>query len=246
MTEDKSTRPRSRSLFSHEDLSEATDPKVDLVVNKDANNPNDKPNTSTVDPADNIFSPVDNSSSTLSVPSNFAVDRDNVHIASPRPRSTHRVIRRARSEILSRTTNIRPPLHQIIEEDSVSDFRNPCDSSTSSSPLLRTTSTTTKTPTPKDTDLSRQNSAAVEQGSQDNANGIRQRKVSGGTTDSQGLRGRDGDETVLRGDGNKSPTPTPGANPTPEEQQQKTKNDEENGDQSMWQWLLGCLRRRST
>lgn len=246
MIEDKSTRPRSGSFFSHEDLSEAIDPKVDPVVNIDTNNPKDKPNTSTVDPPDSIFSPVDSSSSTLNVPSNFAVDRDNVHIASPRPRSTHRVIRRARSEILSRTTNIRPPLHQIIEEDSVSEFRNPRDSSTSFSPLLRTTSSTTKTPTWKDTDQLGQKSAAVEQGSHDNANGIRQRKVSGGTADSQDLRSRDGDETVLRGDGNKSPTPAPGAYPTPEEQQQKTRKDEENGSQSMWQWLLGCLRRRST
>ena len=244
MIEDKSTRPRSGSLFSHEDLSEATDLKV-VSVTEDVNkiDSKDKPSTDTIDSADDIFSPVGTSSPVLKkASSSFAVDKDNVHIAGPRPRSAPRVIRRARSEILSRTTNIRPPLHQIIEEDSVSDFRNPRNSGTSSSPLLPAT----KTPTPKVIDQSGQSSAA-EQGSQDDANGIRQRKVSGGgTTDGQDVHGRDGDGDI---GGNKFTTPASGTNFAPEEQQQKRKKleeEEEDGNHSIWQWLLRCLRRRST
>ena len=249
--ENKFTRPRSGSLFSHEDLADATYPKVDPGIEdvdkkdlKDKLIPDININASTVGSGDGIFSPLGSSSPAFNVPSSFAVDKNNVHIASPRPRSTHRVIRRARSEILSRTTSNRPPLHQIIEEDSVSDFKIPRNSGASYQPLLPTT----KAPTYEATDKSGQSSVA-EHGSQENANGVRQRKVSGGTIDShdgQSKNGeRDGDSTSGSGHRNNPPTPGSATNLTPEEQQQNNRR-EENGDHSIWQWLLGCLRRRST
>ena len=250
-------------LFSHEQLdpsnsSEAV-PIVQHLENDDSKRHLNPSNINTGnaivtnDPADDIFSPVVDhtqapvpSLSHLS-PTPLQRSRDNIHTSSPRPQPLQRVIRRTRSEILSRSTNIRPPLHQIIEEDSVPDFRYPRSSDTSLSPLLGKGAATISTDEAADKGT---RGSAVEHGTRDGDEGVRQRKVSGGTADGPEGRKDDGDEDGMAGVGsgnrNDSIHSASGVTmlSTPEQQHEDKKDEGQR--MSIWQWLLGCLRRRST
>ena len=248
-------------LFSHEHLGEAiyseTSPviqdltKHDSTKDTDTSNVNKSSNAVANDPTYDIFSPViDHRPASIAASSHLSPTppqkgKDNVHVSSPRPQHLPRVIRRTRSEILTRTTNIRPSLHQIIEEDSISDFRYSRYSDASSVPLLRQITPTA--PTHEATDKTVQD-PATDLRPRDNDEGVRQRKVSGSTTDGQEGEGSDKDKAAGSRDGNELPGVDLALHPRIEQQQQQQQKNKKLEDEifSLWQWLLGCLRRRST
>lgn len=257
---DASSQPRDgrMSLFSHEHLDEAIPvgtshiiqvPNIEDPEKDEFYNGNDTSRADILDPPEAIFSPaVDQFQASIMSPpilspASAVIGRDNAHVSSPRPHLLPRVIRRTRSEILTRTTNIRPPLHQIIEESSVPDFRIPRHSDASSLPLI----VPSRTSINEATGESAQGFTA-EQGAQDSDEGIRQRKVSGGTNDSQGSQSinRDVDVRIGHGNGNILPVTNPTTHPMSDQQHQQTNTSEENSKPSIWQWLLRCFRRRST
>ena len=254
-----SSRPRdvSMSLFSHEHLDEADFAKLGPVIpsvsindsrRNDSLSGYDSRRVNIANPDDDIFSPVvEKTQASLMPPSPLSpsppdIGRDNVHVSSPRPRPLPRIIRRTRSEILTRTTNIRPPLHQIIEEDSISDFRSPRLSNSSSRLLIE------QPRTPNEAIDQSAAGFAKQHGPQDNDEGIRQRKVSGGTTDSQSNQSNQNiNRDVDTGDGNGNilPVANPAMPPAPSQQEEEGNQEEEYSKSSIWEWLLRCLRRRT-